>query len=262
MNFQSKTEIKIWKNFKKIAFMLSAISVLSACGGGKTLEYKERSVDKIYSEAVRYLNLQNYKYAAIAFDEVERQHPYSSWARRAQLMSAYSYYMANKYQDSIMAAQRFIALHPGNKDAAYAYYLVAICYYELITDVRRDQKTTMEALEALIEVVRRFPHTDYARDARMKIDLARDHLAGKEMNTGRFYQHNEDYFAAINRYNVVVKKYGTTSHVPEALHRLVEAYLAVGILPEAMQIASVLKHNYPKSRWNGYTRELMDKLLK
>ena len=235
--------------------------MISACGGG-SLEYKDRPVDEIYADALVYLNNKNYRFSAIAFDEVERQHPYSAWARRAQLMSAYSYYMANKYQDAIMAAERFMALHPGNKDAAYAYYLVAICHYELITDVRRDQKSTKTALDALTEVVRRFPLTNYARDARMKIDLTRDHLAGKEMEIGRYYQNKEEYFAAIGRYNVVIENYGTTSHVPEALHRLVEAYLAVGILPEAMQIASVLKHNFPDSRWYGYTNGLLTEVMK
>jgi outer membrane protein assembly factor BamD len=187
--------------------------------------------------------------AAKAFDEVERQHPYSTWATKAQLMAAYALYQANKYDEAVLAAQRFTQLHPGNKDAPYAYYLIAICHYEQITDIGRDQRTTQKALDALEEVVRRFPTSEYARDARLKIDLTRDHLAGKEMDVGRFYLKRRQYVAAINRFRSVVEKYQTTSHVPEALHRLTEAYLMLGVTGEAQTAAAVLGHNFPGSDW-------------
>ncbi|WP_138379393.1 outer membrane protein assembly factor BamD [Luteithermobacter gelatinilyticus] len=233
------------------------VLLLAGCSGRDTLQYKDRTVEEIYDWAMGYMEKGQYRYAAVAFDEVERQHPYSSWARRAQLMSAYAYYMANKYEEAILAAERFISLHPGNKDVAYAYYLVGISYYEQIADVRRDQKTTEQALAALAEVVRRFPQSEYARDARLKIDLAQDHLAGKEMEVGRFYQKTGEFMAAINRYKTVVEKYQTTSHVPEALHRMVEVYLSLGIIPEAQKAAAVLGYNYPKSKWYARSYDLM-----
>ena len=187
--------------------------------------------------------------AAQSFDEVERQHPYSTWATEAQLMAAYSYYQANQYEDAIATAQRFIDLHPGNPNVAYAYYLVGLCHYERISDVGRDQEMTRKSLEAFQEVVRRFPDSAYARDARLKIDLARDHLAGKEMEIGRYYLTRGLYIAAINRFRTVIERYQTTTHVPEALHRLVEAYLSLGIEREAQTAAAVLGYNYPGSDW-------------
>jgi len=180
---------------------------------------------------------------------VERQHPYSVWATKAQLMAAYSYYQKNKYSEAISAAERFLQLHPGSKEAPYAYYLVAISHYEQITDVGRDQKITQQALNALEEVVRRYPTTEYARDARLKIDLTRDHLAGKEMTIGRYYLRQGQHIAAINRFKTVIEKYQTTTHVPEALHRLAEAYMALGVVDEAQNVAAVLGFNYPGSEW-------------
>ena len=191
----------------------------------------------------------NYTSAAKEFDEVERQHPYSVWAPRAQLMAAYAHYQNNKYDDAINALDRFIQLHPGNRDVAYAYYLKGISYYEQISDVGRDQAMTQLALNALDEVVRRYPTTEYARDAKLKIDLARDHLAGKEMEIGRFYLNQGEYLAAINRFRRVIIDYQTTTHVPEALYRLVESYLALGVDSEAQATAAVLGYNYPGSQW-------------
>ncbi len=211
--------------------------------------YIARDVETLYSVAKERLEKRDYKTAAAMFDEVERQHPYSVWARRAQLMSSFSYYMGRDYQEGILAAQRFLSLHPGNKDAPYAYYLVAISYYEQITDVQRDQKITQQALDALNELVRRYPNTSYADDARLKIDLARDHLAGKEMEIGRLYQNQGQLLAAALRFRSVVDDYDTTSHAPEALERLVEVYLALGIPEEAHKAAAVLGYNYPGSKW-------------
>lgn len=221
---------------------------LAACSSDEPL-YVERPVEELYNGALNNLAQGNWYEAAIGFDEVERQHPYSVWATRAQLMAAYAYYQNNLYDDAILAAERFINLHPGNRDIAYAYYLIAISYYEQIVDVGRDQANTERALESLEEVVRRFPNTEYARDARLKIDLARDHLAGKDMEIGRFYQRQNLYLAAILRYRSVVENYQTTSHIPEALLRLVECYMALGVVSEAENAAAVLGYNYPGSEW-------------
>ena len=210
---------------------------LAACGGGggikKDTRYVARDVNTLYRAAQDRLDRRQYGLAAALFDEVERQHPYSPWARRAQLMSSFSYYMDREYTPAIEAAQRFLAIHPGNKDAPYAYYLIALSYYEQISDVTRDQKITQQAQAALGEIVRRYPDSRYAADARLKIDLVQDHLAGKEMEIGRFYQRSSNWLAASIRFREVVDKYQTTSHAPEALYRLTESYLALGIPAEA-----------------------------
>jgi len=222
---------------------------LSACTVNDEPEYVERPVSSIYNEAMDLLQNTQYRDAAQQFDEVERQHPYSVWATKAQLMAAYSYYQSNRYDDAIIALDRFTQLHPANRDVAYAYYLKALSYYEQISDVARDQKMTDLALQALNEVVKRFPASEFARDAKIKIDLTYDHLAGKEMEIGRYYLDQKYYLAAINRFRTVVEKFDTTTHVPEALHRLTEAYLALGIQTEARKTASVLGHNFPNSEW-------------
>ncbi len=218
-------------------------------GGKRELAYVARDVETLYTIAKETLDRRQYRTAALMFDEVERQHPYSVWARRAQLMSAFSYYAARQYSEAILAAQRFLTLHPGNKDAPYAYYIIAMSYYEQIADVSRDQKVTAQARDALTELVRRFPDSPYARDARLKLDLVNDHLAGKEMAIGRFYANSRQWIAAIRRFQNVIDNYQTTSHVPEALHRLTEAYLALGIPEEARRAAAVLGANFPGSRW-------------
>jgi outer membrane protein assembly factor BamD len=198
-----------------------------------------------------------YRFAAVTFDEVERQHPYSVWARRATLMAAYNHYLSNDYDTAILSAQRFLALHPGNRDAPYAYYLIASCFYEQIADVARDQGLTEQALMAFRELVRRYPDSDYANDARLKIGLAEDHLAGKEMTVGRFYMNAQEYLAAVNRFQVVIHRFQTTSHVPEALHRLVENYVSLGVFLEAEKAAAVLGHNYPESEWYRHSYDLL-----
>jgi outer membrane protein assembly factor BamD len=211
--------------------------------------YVERPVEELYNEAMDSLLSEDFDAAVAGFAEVERQHPYSVWATRAQLMLAFVYYQGNRYDDAIAAAGRFVELHPGNRDAAYGYYLIAMSHYEQISDVERDQETTQRALQALQDVVRRFPGSTYARDARLKIDLTRDHLAGKEMTVGRYYLRRGSPIAAIGRFRRVIELYQTTSHTPEALHRLTEAYLALGVPGEAQTAAAVLGHNYPGSEW-------------
>src|SRR6516225_7904648 len=231
---------------------VATLALLSGCGwfGGSDKDsYVEQPVEVLYNRALDDLGAQNYKEAAKEFEEVDRQHPYSVWATKAQIMVAFTYYQSNKYDDAIIALDRFIQLHPGHRDIPYAYYLKALCYYEQISDVGRDQRITQQALDALAEVVKRFPETPYARDARLKVELAIDHLAGKEMAVGRYYQQNQQYVGAINRYRVVIERYQTTTHVPEALHRLVECYLSLGVKQEAQETAAVLGHNFPGSDW-------------
>ena len=225
-----------------LAFMLSACSTTEP-------EYVERPVEDLYNQAMNNLLEGEYVEAARLFDEVERQHPYSVWASKAQLMAAYAFYQDNKYDESINTLDRFIQLHPGNRDIAYAHYLRAIGYYEQISDIGRDQKMTRMALESLEEVVRRFPESQYARDATLKVDLARDHLAGKHMAIGRFYLNKGEYLGAINRFRAVIENYQTTTHAPEALHRLVESYLAIGVTEEAQATAAVLGYNFPGNPW-------------
>src|SRR5579863_1370295 len=188
--------------------------LLAACGGADKDKYVEKPVEQLYNAAMNQLLDEEYEKAAKAFEEVERQHPYSVWATKAQLMTAYSFYEAGKYDESIAAADRFIQLHPGHEDVAYAYYMKALDYYVQITDVGRDQRITEDALKTLQEVARRFPGTRYARGAMLKIDLTRDHLAGKEMEIGRYYETQKEYLAAINRFRAVVDNYQTTTHVP------------------------------------------------
>ncbi|MFP6777311.1 MAG: outer membrane protein assembly factor BamD [Alphaproteobacteria bacterium] len=233
---------------RRFAGVLAALVILAACAGDDA-EYQERTVEQLYNSAMDELLDRSYVEAAKGFDEVERQHPYSVWATRAQIMSAYAYYKNNDYDESIISASRFIQLHPGHRDVAYAYYLNAVSYYEQISDVGRDQGLTERALASLEELVRRFPNTPYARDARLKIDLTRDHLAGKEMNIGRYYLDHANYIASLNRFRRVIESYQTTSHVAEALHRLTEAYLALGVSQEAQTAAAVLGHNFPGSEW-------------
>ncbi len=246
----------------RLTAVLTVAFPLAACAGDDEgprprAEAQEVPVEQLYSDALTQLDKGNWVPCAQGFDEVERQHPYSVWARRAILMSAFCYYQANKYTDSIQAADRFITLHPGNKDAPYAYYLKAVSLYEQIVDVGRDQRRTEQAMAALSDLIRRFPQTDYARDARLKLDLTRDHLAGKEMSIGRYYLKRGEQVAAISRFRTVIEKYQTTSHVPEALHRLVEAYLQLGVIKEAQTAAAVLGNNYPGSDWYEDTYSMM-----
>jgi outer membrane protein assembly factor BamD len=224
--------------------------LLAGCAGSDDEEeYVERPVEELYNEALDLMQEDNPRQAAQAFEEVERQHPYSQWATRAQLMTAYAFYQADQYDEAVDAARRFIDLHPGHKDVAYAYYLIGVSYYEQISDVGRDQHNTELALEAFEELMRRFPSSNYARDASLKADLARDHLAGKEMAIGRYYLKRGKYLAAINRFRAVVENYQSTTHVPEALHRLTEAYTALGVTDEAQRTAAVLGYNFPSSIW-------------
>ena len=247
-----------------LPLIIAALAVLPAAGcarnkGKGDTEYVARDVSTLYSLGKRYLDQGNYLLAGKVFDEVERQHPYSVWARRAQLMSAFSYYMAQSYSDAIASPRRFLTIHPGNKDAPYANYLIAMSYYQQIEDVNRDQKITQQAADSFGELTRRYPGSRYAGDARLKLDLINDHLAGKEMEVGRFYQRSGNWLAATLRFRNVVDKYQTTSHTPEALERLVESYLALGIPEEARRSAAVLGANYPGSKWYDRSYKLIQR---
>jgi len=250
-----------WAALGLSATMLSGCALLGggSSGSGTDTRYVARDVNTLYNAAKERLDSGQYKIAAALFDEVERQHPYSPWARRAQLMSAFSYYMASDYNKAIESSRRFLSIHPGNKDAPYAYYLIALCYYEQMSDVTRDQKITEQALSALGEVARRYPNSRYAADAKLKMDLVNDHLAGKEMEIGRFYQRRGKWLAATIRFRTVIEKYQTTTHTPEALMRLTESYLALGVPLEAKKTAAVLGANYPGTEWYERAYELVNK---
>lgn len=253
------------KRLLLIVFLCSfLLAPLAGCGSlkGATDDSaaavdKQEPVEKMYNKAAGKLDEGEYSEAAKLFDDVERQHPYSQWATKAQLMAGYAHYKNLKYDEAILSLGRFIELHPGDENIAYAWYLKALCYYEQISDVRRDQKMTALALDNLKQVIERFPDSRYAKDASLKIDLTTDHLAGKEMEIGRFYLDRKQYQAAINRFLKVVDGYQTTTHVPEALHRLTECYLALGIVEEAQKTAAILGKNYPSSIWYKDSYRLM-----
>jgi len=234
-----------WRLGAAAAVVLLAVG----CSSTEEPEYVEQPAEQLYNSAVDSLEAAEYSAAADQLDEVERQHPYSPWATKAQLMAAYAYYQSDEYEESIAALDRFIQLHPAHPDVAYAHYLKGISYYERISDVERDQQMTRQARQSFEELIARYPTSPYAKDARLKLDLTNDHLAGKEMAIGRYYLRQGHYLAAINRFRVVVDSYQTTTHVPEALHRLAEAYAALGLEEEARKMAAVLGHNYPGSEW-------------
>ncbi len=229
-----------------LALLVGAV-FLTGCAEKE--EYTEKSVEALYNDAMDAFEAKSFKKAAKSFAEVERQHPYSNWAVKAQLMSAYSYYASKMYDEAIEGFNVFIQLHPGHPDVAYAYYMLGLCYYEQIPIVERDQKPSEDALNAFLEVTNRFESSFYAKDARFKIDMIKDHLAAKEMDVGRYYQSKNSYLAAVTRFKVVVDQYQTSSHTPEALHRLVECYLALKLNDEAKKTAAILSHNYPDSSW-------------
>ncbi|HYU95111.1 MAG TPA: outer membrane protein assembly factor BamD [Sphingomicrobium sp.] len=250
------------KSTRTVVLLLACAATLPLAGCARNkakgdTAYVARDVSSLYAAAKRTMDSGDYERAAKLFDEVERQHPYSVWARRAQIMSAFNYYLAQKYTESISSAQRFLTIHPGNAEAPYAHYLVAMSYYQQIADVTRDQAITQQASDSFGELIRRYPQSRYAADARLKLDLINDHLAGKEMEIGRFYQRSGNWLAASLRFREVVDKYQTTSHAPEALERLVESYLALGTPTEAYKTAAVLGKNYPQNFWYRQSLRLL-----
>ncbi len=240
--------------------VLCALASLGACSGfdldklnifaPKEEPTVDVPADQLYNQAVFLLNeKKDYKEAAKKFEEVDRQHPYSDWARKSLIMSAFAYYESHQYDDCIAAAKRYISLHPGTPEAPYAQYLIGASYFDQIPDVSRDQGRTEKAIQALDELNRKYPNSEYASDARKKIEMARDQLAAKEMQIGRDLMNHKNFIGAINRFKVVVTQYQTTRHVEEALLRLTECYMTLGIVQEAQTAAAVLGHNFPDSKW-------------
>ncbi len=214
-------------------------------------------MDLLFNAGANDLDRHQWNEAVSYFREVEQQHPYSEWSRRSILMAAYAHYEGNNYAEAIADTDRFVALYPGNAQAAYAYYLKAICYFEQIVDVGHDQASTASARNALTEVVKRYPATEYAQDARIKLDMVADQLAGKEMSIGRYYMRNGNPIGAIGRFHSVVDTYQTTNDAPEALYRLVVAYLSLGLTKEAVENGAVLGYNYPGDPWYGEAYKLL-----
>lgn len=238
----------------------AAALVLTSCQNSnrrQELAYVERPVEQLYARATDELDKRDFDQAILLFNEVERQHPYSEWARRSSLMSAFAAYESRKYDEAIGTSQRYLSLNPAGQGASYAYYLIAVSHFDQIMDVGRDQKTTELARDALLDVVRRYPESDYARDATVKLDMVQDQLAGKEMEIGRWYLRRNQHLSAINRFRTVVKDYDTTNHAPEALHRLVEVYLSMGLKQDAVASGAVLGYNYPDSVWYRDTYRLL-----
>ncbi len=231
-----------------ILFLSLALAFVASCSSTKE-EQLNPSAETLYNQAYEQLQQTSYKKAAQTFEKVELEHPYSKWAVKAKLMGAYAYYKNGDYDDAVISIDRFIKYHPGNKDIAYAYYMKAICYYDQISDVTKDQSNTARAMAALEQVIIRFPGTPYAQDASMKIALTNDHLAGKEMEVGRYYLGQKNYLSSLNRFSTVVNNYQTTSHIEEALYRQVELYTLLGLNGEAAKAYRVLEYNYPKSTW-------------
>ncbi len=226
------------------------VAVLAGCGGGqdKGPPLETLPPDQIYKLGEYELEAQRNPDDAIQyFSEVERLYPYSEWAKRALIMQAFAYHKDQQYEEARAAAQRYLDFYPGDEDAPYAQYLLALSYYDQIDEVGRDQGLTFQALQGMREVIERYPDSDYARSAMLKFDLAFDHLAAKEMEIGRYYLKRGHYTAAINRFRVVVEDFQTTSHTPEALMRLVECYLALGFTKEAQTAGAILGHNFQSS---------------
>lgn len=250
------------KSLLRNSFVLGAcfcsLIFLPSCSSTEKDAYKERSVEDLYQEAYGYLRSDNALKAAKTFEEVERQHPYSSWAAKSEILAAYAYYLDQKYDEAANLLESFIQVHPSYKDIPYVYYLLGLCYYEQMSGVERDQQMTELALQTFDELIKRFPESTYTKDAKLKIDLILDHLAGREMEIGRFYTSSHQPIAALNRYKRVVEKFQTTTHVAEALYRMIEVYLILGIKEEARHVGAVLGHNYPQSIWYKDSYELLN----
>ena len=247
-----RSPIGLLAAFSRIMVVAAALS-LAACTksteGTKDAFADDQPAGTLYNEGLAYLNAGKFKDAAKSFDEVDRQHPYSEWARKALIMSAFASYRRSKFDDTIQTGKRYLSLYPGSPDAAYAQFLIGSSYFKQIPDVTRDQDATRRAMEAMQEIVTRYPDSEYAADAQRKIIVARDQLAGKEMQIGRYYLERREYLASINRFKAVVTDFQDTRHVEEALERLTEAHLALGLTSEAQTAAAVLGHNFPDSPW-------------
>ncbi len=242
------------------ATALAAAIALGACQSSTRrteLAYVERPVEQLYNQASTALDNRRFPDAIALFEEVERQHPYSEWARKSMVMTAFASYQARDYATAISGAERYLQLHPGGSEAEYAHYLIAVSYFDQIVDVGRDQGTTEQARNALLDITRKYAESEYARDARVKLDMVNDQLAGKEMEIGRWYLRSNQTLAAVNRFANVVRTYETTGHAAEALHRLVETYLTLGLQGEALAAGATLGYNYPDSDWYAMSYRLL-----
>lgn len=247
--------------FRLFACLLMTVGLMACASSdkdGKENDKPEVPVEQMYNEAADLMANKEYKPAQARFEDVERVYPYSNWATQAQIMAAYAAYQDLRYDEAVLALDRFVELHPSSERMDYVLYLKALCYYEQISDVTRDQEMTSQALDALSALLSRYPDSQYARDASLKRDLTLDHLAGKEMEVGRYYLTRGEYNAALNRFAAVIKNYQTTTHVPEALHRLVECYVSLGLIDQAIKVAAVLGYNFPGSKWYEESYDLLD----
>jgi outer membrane protein assembly factor BamD len=252
-----KTKIKM-KNIWQVVLGMAVAWGLTACA----VQPKEEltgTVGSLYNEGMDAIQNHKYPKAVHAFEELDRQYPYSGWAVRGQIMTAYAQLMNGDTDESIVTIERFIKLHPGHKDLAYLYYLKGLNHYYNMNDVYRDQSETQNAMDAFKEVATRYPDSLYAADSKLKMTLCLDHLAGKDMNVGRYYIQQKQYLAAINRFKGVVKDYQTSTQTPEALYRLTEAYMALGVTDEAQRSAAILGYNYPNSKWYERAYNLLTK---
>lgn len=239
---------------------LTCIMMLSACASNENIiNDEDKTAEQLYTEGYNYLEKTSYQKAAETFDKVEMEHPYSKWATKSKLMSAYSYYKAENYDDAIVALDRFIRLHPGNKDVSYAYYLKGLSYYNQISSSEKEQSATKDAYDTFSQVITLFPTSEYAEDAKSKMSLIEDHLAGHEMTIGRYYLENKDYVSALNRFSAVTDNFQTTPQIEEALYREVEIYTILGLTSEAKNKEKILTSNYPESKWSKLAQELVAK---
>ncbi|WP_421722854.1 outer membrane protein assembly factor BamD [Bauldia sp.] len=259
---KNETRRPVWRTAAIAVAIIGLPVLLAACNKsieGTLAAYEDDApAGSLYNRGLGYMNAGNFGDAIKSFDEVDRQHPYTEWARKSLVMSAYASYRRRDYNTAIATANRYLTLYPGNEDAAYAQYIMGQSYFAQVKDVTRDQETTIKAMRAMEEITTRYPESEYAADARKKVIATRDQLAGKEMQVGRYYLERREYVAAINRFDVVVKDYPETRHVEEALQRLVEANLAMGLVREAQTAAAVLGHNFPNSSWYKDAYELLD----
>ena len=244
---------------KKIYGLLTVL-LLTGCAADKAPS--DLPVENLYNNAFDDLQKTKYKKAAEEFEQVEIEHPYSQWAVKAKLMGAYAYYKNEDYDDAVLALDRFIKYHPGNKDVAYAYYLKGMCYYDQISSADRDQADTEKAEEAFNRLIMLFPDSEYAADARKKVNLTEDYKAGQEMIIGRYYLNNGNYLSALNRFNVVLENYQTTVQIEEALYRQVEIYGILGLNKYAAGYYKILHNNYPDGVWTAKAAKVMEKINK
>lgn len=246
---------------KKFLTILYCLMFLTACATADkpVINDEDKTAEMLYTEAYNYLEKTSYQKAAETFDKVEMEHPYSKWSTKSKLMSAYSYYKDEKYDDAIASLDRFIRLHPGNKDIAYAYYLKGVCYYDQISTSKKEQSASKDAYETFNQVITMFPSSEYAKDAKAKMALIEDHLAGHEMSVGRYYLENKEYISALNRFSLVTDNYQTTAQIEEALYREVEIYTILGLTEEALKKERILTSNYPDSKWAKLAQSLVAK---